>query len=157
MGNCGTKPKTSDGDDAPPPPIEPQPAAGAAAEGERKDEEVAAPEPEGTSQAVVAPQSEVRKNDLNSRTALSITQTMALFAIPIEIQYVGLLLYDMANFRESHEATTTTVEEKEHDEAEPKEKEEEVAKEDADHGKETETPTSEEAAELPASTPASVA
>ena len=102
MGNCGTKPKTSDGDDAPPPPIEPQPAAGAAAEGERKDEEVAAPEPEGTSQAVVAPQSEVRKNDLNSRTALSITQTMALFAIPIEIQYVGLLLYDMANFRESH-------------------------------------------------------
>ena len=63
MGNCGTKPKTSDGDDAPPPPIEPQPAAGAAAEGERKDEEVAAPEPEGTSQAVVAPQSEVRKND----------------------------------------------------------------------------------------------
>jgi hypothetical protein len=48
------------------------------------------------------------------------------------------------------------VEEKEH--AEPKEKEE-VAKEDADHGKEKETPptTTEEAAELPASTPVSVA
>ena len=46
--------------------------------------------------------------------------------------------------------TTTTVEEKEH--AEPNEKEEEVAKEDADHGKEKETP-----AELPASTPVSVA
>ncbi|AQK93557.1 uncharacterized protein [Zea mays] len=55
MGNCGTKPKTSDGDDAPPP-VEAQVAAGAA-EGERKDdEEVAAPE--GTSQALVAPQTE---------------------------------------------------------------------------------------------------
>ena len=55
------------------------------------------------------------------------------------------------------EATTTTVVEKEH--AEPKEKAEEVAKEDADHGKEKETPTAEEAAaaELPASTPVSVA
>lgn len=49
------------------------------------------------------------------------------------------------------EATTTTVEEKEH--AEPKEKEEgEVAKEDANQGKEEETPTAEAAGELPEST-----
>jgi hypothetical protein len=62
MGNCGTKPKTSDGDDAPPP-VEAQAAAGAA-EGERRDdEEVAAPQ--GTSQTLVAPQTEVRKNDLS--------------------------------------------------------------------------------------------
>ena len=74
MGNCGAKPKTSDGDDAPPPPVEPQTAAGAAAEGERKDEE--APAPEGTSlQAVVPPQSEVRKMISAPARLLSITRT----------------------------------------------------------------------------------
>ncbi|KAK3138662.1 hypothetical protein QOZ80_5AG0371780 [Eleusine coracana subsp. coracana] len=52
MGNCATKPKTKGHDEAPPP-----------AEGERKDEEVAAPEEaqepvEATRDVVVAPQSE---------------------------------------------------------------------------------------------------
>ncbi|RLN29809.1 hypothetical protein C2845_PM05G36750 [Panicum miliaceum] len=50
MGNCGTKPKTSDGDDAPPP-AEPRTPV----EGERKDEEVPAATEEA-SRAVVAPQ-----------------------------------------------------------------------------------------------------
>jgi hypothetical protein len=57
MGNCGTKPKTSEGDDAPAP-AEPRTPAGPS-EGDRKDEEVAAPGE--ASQAVVAPRSEVRK------------------------------------------------------------------------------------------------
>lgn len=57
MGNCGTKPKTSDGDDAPSPAEQRTPAP--AAEGERKDEEVAGAAPEEASHAVVAPQSEV--------------------------------------------------------------------------------------------------
>ncbi|TKW27063.1 hypothetical protein SEVIR_3G232901v4 [Setaria viridis] len=108
MGNCGTKPKTSDGDDAPSPAEQRTPAP--AAEGERKDEEVAGAAPEEASHAVVAPQSE--------------------------------------------EATTTTDETKEPDE--PKEKQE-VPREDADQGKEKETPTTEGPGELPASTPASVA
>ena len=63
MGNCGTKPKTSDGDDAPQP-AEPRAPAGSA-EGEREGEEV--PATEGASQAVVAPPSEVRKNALEFR------------------------------------------------------------------------------------------
>ena len=66
MGNCGTKPKTSDGDDAPQP-AEPRAPAGPA-EGEREGEEV--PATEGASQAVVAPPSEVRKNALEFRTPL---------------------------------------------------------------------------------------
>ncbi|PAN19302.1 hypothetical protein PAHAL_3G262900 [Panicum hallii] len=106
MGNCGTKPKTSEGDDAPAP-AEPRTPAGPS-EGDRKDEEVAAPGE--ASQAVVAPRSE--------------------------------------------EATTTAAETKE--DGEPKE-EEAVPMEDADQGKEKETPTTEAAGELPASAPASVA
>jgi hypothetical protein len=52
------------------------------------------------------------------------------------------------------EATTTAAETKE--DGEPKE-EEAVPMEDADQGKEKETPTTEAAGELPASAPASVA
>ena len=64
MGNCGTKPKTSDGDDAPQP-AEPRAPAGPA-EGEREGEEV--PATEEASQAVVAPPpSEVSKNALKFR------------------------------------------------------------------------------------------
>lgn len=52
MGNCGTKPKTSDGDDAPPPAQPPAPAPAA-------EEEIVAVAPEEASQAIVAPPSEV--------------------------------------------------------------------------------------------------
>ncbi|KAG2619047.1 hypothetical protein PVAP13_3NG140758 [Panicum virgatum] len=107
MGNCGTKPKTSDGDDAPQP-AEPRAPAGPA-EGEREGEEV--PATEGASQAVVAPPP-------------------------------------------SEEAPTTAAETKEH--GEPKEVEA-VPKEVSDQDKEEETPATEAAGELPASTPASVA
>lgn len=79
MGNCGTKPKTSEGDDAPPPAELQAPATAGVDEGERKDEEVAAPEE--ASQPVVAPQSEVRKMISNSH-ALSIHNNSLHSSVP---------------------------------------------------------------------------
>ena len=58
MGNCGTKPKTSDGDDAPPPA---EPPRAPAAEGELRKDEEEVPATEEANQAVVAPRSEVRR------------------------------------------------------------------------------------------------